>query len=107
MTGDDRFLFRFCGRGEIDSVLEGRPWYFDKYVSLLDEVTGTDKRSRKVLDSTVFGSACVYDLPIPAGRVQTTRRLNSQAERVLQVSQGRSGTFGGRFIQVQIEMKVN
>lgn len=32
------FLFKFQGRGDVDRVLEGRPWFFDGHVLLLEEV---------------------------------------------------------------------
>lgn len=32
---DNCFLFKFQGRSDIDRVLEGRPWFFDRYVLIL------------------------------------------------------------------------
>lgn len=44
-------LFRFQGRGDIDRVLKGRPWCFDKHVLLLEEVDLSAQLRNMVLET--------------------------------------------------------
>lgn len=60
---DNCFLFNFTGRGDLDHVLEGRPWFFERHVLLIDEIGLSVSSRNQVLESTPFWIQ-QYDLPI-------------------------------------------
>lgn len=59
------FLFKFAGRGDLDRVHKGRPWFFDRHVVLLDEIGVSTPPRRQVLETTPFWIR-LYDLSISA-----------------------------------------
>lgn len=62
---DNCFLFKFATRGDLDQVLEGRPWFFERHVLLLEEVGLSAPPRSLVLETTPFWIR-FYDLPIAA-----------------------------------------
>lgn len=62
---DNCLLFKFVARGDLDRVIEGRLWFFDRHVQLLDEVGHSAPPRSLVLETTSF-QIRLYDLPISA-----------------------------------------
>lgn len=96
------FLFKLAGRGDIDCILEGRPWFFEKHVLLLEEIGPAAQPQSMVLSTTSFWLR-LYDLPISAWRESMVRRLASRVGEVKQVH-----LVGlGRSVVVMLEYKLN
>lgn len=75
------FLFKFTARGDLDRVFEGRPWFFERHVLLLDEIGLSTSPQNMVLETTPFWIH-LYDLPIAAWREGIVRKLASRVGEV-------------------------
>lgn len=57
VLSDNRFLFTLYWKGDMDRILEGRPWMFDKHVLLLQPIQRMEQPSKVALhngfDSTI------------------------------------------------------
>lgn len=54
VIGDNRFLFTFYNRPDIDHVLERRPWTFEKHVLLMEEINPYEQPSKVHINKAVF-----------------------------------------------------
>lgn len=99
------FLFKLSGRGDIDRILEGRRWFFERHVLLLEEIGPAAQPRNMVLETTPFWLR-LYDLPISAWRERIVQRLASRVGEVKQVHYSEVGEIGGRYARVQVELLV-
>lgn len=74
---DNKFLFTFYSRADIDQVLDRRPWTFDNNILMLQEISGEQQPRNIVLNSTNFWIR-LYDLPIGALKEDIVTRLGRQ-----------------------------
>lgn len=54
IVNDNRFLFTFFSRTDIDNVLDRCPWTFDNHVLLLKEISGSEQPRQVNLHTSVF-----------------------------------------------------
>lgn len=87
------FLFKLSGRGDIDRILEGRPWFFERHVLLLEEIGPAAQPRNWVLQTAPFWMR-LYDLPISAWRESTVQKLASRVGTVKQVHYSSGGEIG-------------
>lgn len=102
---DNCFLFKFTARGDIDHVLEGRPWFFERHVLLLEEVRLSAPLQNIVLETTPFWIR-LYDLPIAAWCESIVRKLASCVREVCQVCYSEAGGIVGRYARVQVDLSI-
>lgn len=99
-------LFIFQGRGDIDRVLEGRLWFFDKHMILLEEVGMSTQVKNLALETTPIWLR-LYDLPIAGWRESVVRKLATRVGKVCQISYSEAGEIGGRYrLQVRETAKL-
>ncbi|CAH9061651.1 unnamed protein product [Cuscuta europaea] len=82
-VGEKRYLFTFYHRLDMNRVLDGGPWQFEKSLLLLKEVKSDDISHKIVLNETDFWVQ-VHNVPYSMVNLGTARRV---------------GNFTGRFIK--------
>lgn len=74
------FLFKFHGRADADRVLEGRPWFFNKHILLLEEASVEIQPRKLVLATTPYGYEFMICLSTRIKRVRFGSLPNSLDE---------------------------
>lgn len=62
---DNCFLFKFVSCSDLDRFIEGRPWFFDRHILLLEEIGLSATPRSRVLETMPFW-LWLYNLPIAA-----------------------------------------
>lgn len=102
---DNCFLFKFQGRGDIDHVLEGRPWFFKRHLLSLNEV-GPKAQPRNMMLETTPLWLHLYDLPISTWRESIVQKLAGRVGSVSQVCYRQAREIRGRYARIRIELSI-
>lgn len=102
---DNRFLFTFFSRVDIDNVLERCPWTFDNHVLLLKEISDSKQLRQGDLHTSLFW-IWLYDLPFGAMREDVIGRLARQIGQVLEVKVRGERDGVGRFVRAKVIIDV-
>lgn len=98
-------MFTLYWKGDVERILEGWPWMFDKYVLLLQQIQAMKQPSRVTLDKATFWIR-LYDLPVSAMTENVIEKLGSKAGRVISIGHQKDHHIGGRYVRVRIEVEV-
>lgn len=102
---NNRFLFTFFCRADIDSVLERCPWTFDNHVLLLKEISNSEQPRQVDLHTSVFWIQ-LYDLPVGAMGEDLVGRNARQIGQVLEVKLRGERDTGGIYVRVKVMIDV-
>lgn len=75
---DNRFLFTFYNRADMEQVIERRPWTFEHHALLMEEISLMEQPSRVVSNKGIFRMR-MYDLPTSAMKENIIRELGRKA----------------------------
>lgn len=68
------YLFQYTTNRDVENVLKGGPWSFDRNLFILKRVSGTEQPSEMEMHTGSFW-ARVYDLPLKLHTESMARRL--------------------------------
>lgn len=106
VLSDNRFLFTFYSRTDIDQVLERRPWTLDKHILLMKEISQLEQPSKITLSKAIFWIQ-MHDLPIGAIKENIICKLGSKAGRVISIGYQKDNHLGGKYARARVEIDVN
>lgn len=103
--GDHRVLFVFTEDSDVDNVLVGEPWSFNKNLVVLKRV-----RSHTEVKSLVFDRACfwlqVHDLPLGILKTRVAKEIVSAAGEVVQSKENSDEYEGSNFVHVRVSIDI-
>lgn len=105
VISDNKFLFTFYSRADIDQVLECMSWSFERHVLLTKEVSPMEQPNKIVLNRATFWLR-LYDLPTGAMKESIISKLGSKAGRVINIGCQRDNYLGGRYARLRIELDI-
>lgn len=106
VLSDNRFLFTFHNRADIDQVMERQPWTFEKHVLILKEISPFEQPSKVILDKAVFWVRMI-DLPIGAIKEHIIDKIGSKAGRVIALGSQKDNNMGGKYARARVEIDIN
>lgn len=103
--GNHRVLFAFAEESNVNKVLMGEPWSFDKYPVALKRVERSSEVKNLVFDRTNFWVQ-VHDLPIGSLNMRMARDIVSTAREVMESEVSSEECEGGNFMRVRVNIDV-
>ena len=103
--GNHRVFFLFAEESDVNKVLLGKPWSFDKYLVVLCRYDDDSSLRRLHFDTAKFWVQ-VHNLPIQRMVTEMAENLCKSVGRVIH-SNDRSETECGDFMQVRVEIDVH
>ena len=103
--GNHRVLFEFQDALDIDRVLRGEPWLFDKFLVALKRVSRNTDVKNLVFDRTWFWLQ-VHNLPIGSFSRSVAKAVASVAGEVVESKLGDGESEGCNFIRVRVAVKL-
>lgn len=100
----NKFMFTFYWKGDVERILKGRPWMFDKHVLLLQQIQAMEQPSQVILDKATYWIR-LYDLPVGDMNENVIAKLASKAGRVISISHKKDYHMGGRYVRVRVEVE--
>ena len=104
--GNHRVLFEFRDALDIDRVLRGEPWSFDKFLVALKRVSRNTDVKNLVFDRTQFWLQ-VHNLPIGSFSRSVAKAVASVAGKVVESKPGDGESEGCNFIRVKVAVKLS
>ena len=103
--GDHCVLFVFSEQSDVDRVLAGEPWSFDKNLVALKRM-----RRQSEMKGLVYDSACfwiqVHDLPISSLKLHVAQSIVSVAGEVIHMDGGEEDFESSHFVRVQVRLDI-
>lgn len=93
--GKNLFMFQFFHWKDKERVLAGEPWWFDKKLLCLKEITGDERPSSMKPQSTPFWVR-IYDLPLAQRNIETTTAFGNKLGEFMEwddTEESRWGSF--------------
>lgn len=106
VLSDNKFLFTFYNKSDIDYVMERQPWTLEKHVLFMEKISPLEQPSKVLLDKAVFWIQLI-DLPISAMKENIIQKLGSRAGRVIEVGYQKDNYLGGRHARARVEIDIN
>ena len=104
-VGNHRVLFKFRDTLDIDRVLRGEPWSFDKFLVALKRVSRNTDVKNLIFDRTQFWLQ-VHNLPIGSFSLSVAKAVASVAGEVVESELGDGKREGCNFIRVRVTVKL-
>lgn len=105
VIGDNRFLFTLYWKGDVECILEGRPWMFDKHVLLLQDIHCMEQPNKVPLEKATFWIR-LYDLPVGAMKEGVILKLGGKAGKVISIGYKKNQHLGGWYARARVEFDV-
>ena len=103
--GDHRVLFVFTEDSDVDKVLAGEPWFFNKNLVALKRVGSHTK-----VKSLVFDRACfwlqVHNLPLGNLKMRVAKEIVSVVGEVVQSVENSDEYEGSNFVRVRVSIDI-
>ena len=104
--GDHRDLFVFSDESDIDKVLLGEPWSFDKSLVALKKVRQHTKVKGLLFDKACFWKQ-VHDLPLRCLNMGVATDINVAAVGEVVVNEEKNDDYeGSQFMRVQVSVDI-
>lgn len=103
--GDHRVLFIFYAQSDVDRVLEGEPWSFDKALVALKRIRHQTEMKGLVSDSAYFFIQ-VHDLPIGSLKLRVAKDIVSVAGEVVNMGEAEEDYEGSHFKRVRVRIDI-
>ena len=103
--GDHCVLFVFSEQSDVDRVLAGEPWSFDKNLVALKRI-----RRQSEMKGLVYDSACfwiqVHNLPISSLKLHVAQNIVSVAGEVIHMEGGEEDFESSHFVRVRVRLDI-
>ena len=103
--GNHRVLFLFSEESDIDRVVAGEPWTFDKYLVALKRIQSQLEMKSLEFDSAHFWIQ-VHDLPVGSLNMRVVQDIVSVAGEVVNSRADNEDYEGGNFMRVRVKVDV-
>lgn len=103
--GDHRVLFIFSEQTDVDRVLAGESWSFDKYLVSLKRIGRQAEMKGLVFDSVFFWIQ-VHDLPIGSLKLRVAQDIVSVAGEVVNSGAAKEDYEGNHFMRVRVRIDI-
>lgn len=103
--GDHRVLFIFSKQTDVDRVLAGEPWLFDKYLVALKRIGCQAKMKGLVFDSVFFWIQ-VHNLPVGSLKLRVAHDIVSVAGEVVNSGAAKEDYEGSLFMRVRVRIDI-
>ena len=103
--GDHCVLFVFSEQSDVDRVLAGEPWSFDKNLVALKRMRRQSEMKGLVYDSACF-SIQVHDLPISSLKLHVAQSIVSVAGEVIHMDGGEEDFESSHFVRVRVRLDI-
>lgn len=105
VISDNRFLFTLYAKGDVERIMEGCPWMFDKHILLMQHIHNMEQPSKVILQKAIFWMR-IYDLPLGVLKEGVIEKIGSKAGTVLALGHRKNHYIGGRYVRVRVEVDV-
>ncbi|XP_038710923.1 uncharacterized protein LOC120005387 [Tripterygium wilfordii] len=106
IVGENLFLFRFFAKGDLNKVIEGSSWTFDKNPLLLTKYDG-NLRMCDVAFDTLQIWVRFYNIPFKMMNEIVMLQIGAAMGEVVRVDLDRNGYGWGEFLRVRINVHVS
>ncbi|XP_058734335.1 uncharacterized protein LOC131606068 [Vicia villosa] len=96
------FLFRFSTKRDLENVLRNGPWSFDRYLLVLDRVTGEEQPSDLKMHYGEFWVR-IYELPLMLRSETIAKKMGNILGEYVEMDQ-REAHRNGRFLRVKAKI---
>ena len=97
--GNNRMMFLFTNKVDMERVLANGPWSFDKYLILLKRIDDDQSFSHVIFYLCSFWVQ-IHDLPVRCMNSKVCEKIGNTLGRVEQVEEFDEGRGGGNFMWV-------
>lgn len=96
------FLFRFSSKRDVETVVKGGPWSFDRNLLVFKRISGEEQPSEMAMNTADFW-ARVYDLPLKLRTDATAKKVGDTLGKFVEVDT-KEGNRLGKFLRVKAEI---
>ncbi|XP_042976264.1 uncharacterized protein LOC122307436 [Carya illinoinensis] len=104
--GNNRFLLEFQLLADVNKVLQGRPWSFDRHLICLREFEGVLSANEVQFSAEPFWVQ-LHNLPFAGMTRKMGEEIGSTIGKVHSVETDEQGYGWGNFLRVRVEVNVN
>ena len=103
--GDHKILFVFPEKADVDRVLEGEPWSFDRHLVVLQRIERDDVLRSMDFSVTRFWVQ-VHDMPIGSSSLDLAKEFGSVVGKVENRMTDEGDQYGVNFIRLRVAVDI-